>query len=60
LRKYEELLKQEDNVFDVDSIERLVKKSWIDYKTRRAINHVRSILQSQTFTANPYFIYALD
>lgn len=60
LRKYEELLKQEDNVFDVNSIERLVKKSWIDYKTRRAINHVRSILQSQTFTANPYFIYALD
>ena len=46
-------------IFDVASIERLTKQSWIDYKTETAIALPFKILGEQTFYANNQFMNAV-
>ncbi len=46
-------------IFDMASIERLTKQSWIDYKTETAIELPFKILGEQTFYANNQFMNAV-
>lgn len=46
----------DDSVFDMTSIKRLIDNSWIEQKTRSAIEYPRKIFAGQTFNANPKFV----
>jgi hypothetical protein len=47
------------SIWDMQSLNNLAQKSWIDMKTREAIAAPTRILNQQTFAANPQFITAL-
>lgn len=47
---------QEESLFDMDSIRDLVKLTWIDQKTRDAIEEPISVMTGQSFQGTPEFI----
>ena len=59
LKIYEELVKpanRKASIFDMSSIDRLIKDTWIEYKTQNAIKLPFQILGGQVFNANESFI----
>lgn len=61
LSKYEKLVNPRgeelrSNKFDLRSLQHMVKHSWIDFKTHRAILDAFEILGKQTFTGNVNFL----
>lgn len=49
----------DDGVLDLRTVKRMVKSSWIDSKTRRAINYPSKVLGFKSFTANSTFTRAV-
>lgn len=59
LEQYDKLVHPNDrahSIFDMNSIDRLINNTWIEYKTRNAINLPFNILGGQVFNANEDFI----
>ena len=60
LRGYENLTDPEtDQIFDMDSIDRLIYGTWIDRKTRSAIREPMRVMSEQSFQGTPQFMEQL-
>lgn len=60
LRGYENLIDEEtDQIFDMDSIYRLIYGTWIDRKTRSAISEPMSVMSEQSFQGTRQFMEQL-
>ena len=60
LRGYENLINEEtDQIFDIDSIDRLIYGTWIDRKTRSAINEPMMVMSEQSFQGTRQFMEQL-
>lgn len=56
LDQYTKLTTDEKSLWDLDSIQRLVRNTWIDSKTKDACNYPFKVLGAQMFNANRTFI----
>lgn len=57
LRGYENLIDEEtDQIFDIDSIDRLIYGTWIDIKTRSAISEPMMVMSEQSFQGARQFM----
>ena len=57
LRGYENLINEEtDQIFDMDSIDRLIYGTWIDRKTRSAISEPMRVMSEQSFQGTRQFM----
>lgn len=60
LRGYENLIDEEtDQIFDMDSIDRLIYGTWIDRKTRSAISEPMNVMSEQSFQGTKQFMEQL-
>lgn len=60
LRGYENLIDEEtDQIFDMDSIDRLIYGTWIDRKTRSAISEPMRVMSEQSFQGTRQFMEQL-
>ena len=60
LRGYENLTNQEtDQLFDMDSINNLIHGTWIEQKTRDAIQEPMRVMSGQSFQGTPQFMEQL-
>ena len=60
LRGYENLTNQEtDQLFDMDSINKLIHGTWIEQKTRDAIQEPMRVMSGQSFQGTPQFMEQL-
>lgn len=60
LRGYENLTNPEtDQLFDMDSINKLIHGTWIDQKTRDAIQEPMRVMSGQSFQGTPQFMEQL-
>lgn len=60
LRGYENLTNQEtDQLFDMDSINNLIHGTWIEQKTRDAIQEPMRVMAGQSFQGTPQFMEQL-
>lgn len=60
LRGYENLTNQEtDQLFDMDSINKLIHGTWIEQKTRDAIQEPMIVMAGQSFQGTPQFMEQL-
>ena len=60
LRGYENLIDEEtDQIFDMDSIYRLIYGTWIDRKTRSAISEPMRVMSEQSFQGTRQFMEQL-
>lgn len=60
LRGYENLIDEEtDQIFDMDSIYRLIYGTWIDRKTRSAISEPMMVMSEQSFQGTRQFMEQL-
>ena len=60
LRGYENLINEEtDQIFDMDSIDRLIYGTWIDKKTRSAISEPMRVMSEQSFQGTRQFMEQL-
>lgn len=60
LRGYENLIDEEtDQIFDMDSINRLIYGTWIDRKTRSAISEPMRVMSEQSFQGTRQFMEQL-
>lgn len=60
LRGYENLINEEtDQIFDMDSIDRLIYGTWIDRKTRSAISEPMMVMSEQSFQGTRQFMEQL-
>lgn len=53
---YGRILEMDKPIWDMDSLDRLINGSWIEFKTENGINEPLNVLQNQTFNGNKTFI----